>query len=61
MLKTNIIWYHLHEDSKKNGYKLSIYKTEIVLREIVTMGEGWGEEGIVKAFGTDMHTLLHLK
>ena len=28
--KTNIIWYHLYVESKKNGTNEPIYKTEIV-------------------------------
>ena len=41
--KTNIIWYHLYVESKKDDTSKLIYKTETDSDKLmVTKGEGWG-------------------
>ena len=63
--KTNIGWYHLYAESKKDWYKWTYLQnrnglTDLENELMVTRWEGWGE-GIVREFGTDMYTLLYLK
>ena len=50
---------HVHKKGKlsSTGPIFQIRKVSFVM---VTRGEGWGE-GIVRAFGIDMYTLLYLK
>ena len=58
--KTNIIWYHLYVESKKNGTNELIYKTEIRVTDVknklmITGG------GINWEIGLDIYTLLYIK
>ena len=50
-IKTSIIWYHLHVESKKKYKRTHIYKTEIdsqasknKLMVMLTKGERWQRE-----------------
>ena len=62
--KTNIIWYHLDVESKKNDTTELIYKTEdskTSKRNLwLPKGKRWGG-GINWEFGMNIYTLLYIK
>ena len=62
--KTNIIWYHLYEESNfLKRYKWTYLQnrlTDIENKLMVTRGETWGW-GINQELGMNIHTLLYIR